>query len=70
MLHELDDVPLTGKIGPASLQLIRLGSAPETKKVLRLPVPGTVVPSGRIFGRPLGLRLRPPPLNMKVRIEG
>src|SRR5450631_610441 len=71
VLQELEEVPETGKIvGPESLQLIKLVSAPETKKVLRFPVPGTVVPSGRILSRPLGLRLRPPPLNMKVRIEG
>ena len=66
--------PALGKIVPVVLQLIRSGEAPETKKVLRSPFPGSTVvePSVLpvIFSMPLGLRFNPPPLNIKVRMEG
>src|SRR3984957_17719131 len=73
--QELVSGPGVGKmVGPVVLQLIRSVEAPETKKVLRFPVPGMIVlvPSvlPMILVMPLGFRLRPPPLNMKVRMEG
>src|SRR5215813_2341489 len=52
-----------------SCHVIADGS-PSTKKVVKFPVPGTVVPSGKIFGMPLGFKFNPPPLNMNVRIDG
>src|SRR5208282_3348088 len=59
-----------GKMGPAELQLIRLPSLDSWRNEVIVPLGDCRLPFWSTYGTPLGLRLRPPPLNMKVRIDG
>src|ERR1700722_6617413 len=69
-LHPLPGPTSLGNTAPgfglATLgQLIKVGSSEKLRKLVMLPAPG-VTPSADV----VGFRFRPPPLNMKVRIEG
>src|SRR5271165_1108626 len=68
MLHRFPAA--VGKIGPEGLQLIWLPSLDDCRNEVIVPFGCTIFPLASMYGTPLGFKLRPPPLNIKVRIEG